>query len=219
VLSFNVYNGRVDAAALAQIIQDRSPDLVALPEAGQGFRERLDHELVAQGYHSWSSRPAGESDVDSVTALAAPWLGVVDVEVGTHMRYPYLVISGGSLGRVRFVAFHAVAPVRGATDQWRHDLSLLPQWCDSSTPSIVAGDFNATLDHSVLRDSVRGCSDAAARRGRGLVGTWPSRWPRWLAAPIDHVLGTAGIEALEVDVLDVPGSDHRALFARLRVPH
>jgi endonuclease/exonuclease/phosphatase (EEP) superfamily protein YafD len=50
VLSFNVYNGRVDAAALAQIIRDRSPDLVALPEAGQGFRERLDHELVAQRY-------------------------------------------------------------------------------------------------------------------------------------------------------------------------
>ncbi|MGH3783192.1 MAG: endonuclease/exonuclease/phosphatase family protein [Pseudonocardiaceae bacterium] len=82
----------------------------------------------------------------------------------------------------------------------------------------MAGDFNATLHHSVLRDNVNGCSNAAACRGQGLVSNWPATWPRWFAAPIDHILATDGIHARDVEVLDIPGSDHRAIFARLRLP-
>lgn len=218
VLLFNVYDGRADAAVLAQVIRDRRPDLVALPEAGQDFRARIDHELAGQGYRSWSSRGPGEPDIDSVTALAAPSAGAVHVELGAQTLFPYLELSGGGLGRLKFVAFHAAAPVSGRMAQWRHDLGLLPSWCSSSGHAIVAGDLNATLDQSVLRDNATGCSDAAARRGQGLVGTWPSTWPHWLAVPIDHVLATAGIDTRDVDVLDIPGSDHRAIFARLRLP-
>lgn len=52
ILLFNAYHGRADAVALAQVIRDRSPDLVALPETGQGFRAQVDHELAGQGYRS-----------------------------------------------------------------------------------------------------------------------------------------------------------------------
>jgi endonuclease/exonuclease/phosphatase (EEP) superfamily protein YafD len=217
VLSFNVYDGRANAAVLAQMIRDRRPDLVALPEAGEGFRLRLDQQLLAQGYRSWSSRGPGEPDVDSVTVLAAPSVGAVHVRVGTETPFPYIELGGGTLGGLRFVAFHAMAPVRGATDQWRHDIGLLPQWCRSSAPAIVAGDLNATLYHSVLRDNASGCVDSASRRGKGLIGTWPSTWPRWLAVPIDHILVTCGIDATGVHVLDMPGSDHRAIFASIRI--
>ena len=40
-----------------------------------------------------------------------------------------------------------------------------------------------------------GCVDAAEQTGEGLVGTWPTRWPRWLGPQIDHVLVTGGITA------------------------
>lgn len=70
-------------------------------------------------------------------------------------------MSGGGLGRLEFVAFHAAAPVADLTDRRRRDLGLLRQWCLSGH-AIVAGGLNATLDHSVLRDNVSGCSDAAS---------------------------------------------------------
>ena len=35
---------------------------------------------------------------------------------------------------------------------------------------IVAGDFNATLDHSVFRTAMTGCADAAERTGDGPGG-------------------------------------------------
>ena len=88
-----------------------------------------------------------------------------------------------------------------------------------STAAIVAGDLNATLDHSALRAGMAGCSDAAAQRGAGLVPTWsPSARTRPLGPRIDHVLVTAGIGAETFTVHELVGSDHRAILTRLRVP-
>jgi endonuclease/exonuclease/phosphatase (EEP) superfamily protein YafD len=83
---------------------------------------------------------------------------------------------------------------------------------------IVAGDFNATLDHSVFRSAIAGCADAAEQAGEGLTATWSTRWPRWLGPQIDHVLVTGGITTETLSVHDVPGSDHRAVLTRLRLP-
>jgi len=54
--------------------------------------------------------------------------------------------------------------------------------------------------------------DAAAERGRGLVATWRSDLPRWFGLQIDHVFTTGGIQLTSLQVLDIPGSDHRALL-------
>ena len=59
-----------------------------------------------------------------------------------------------------------------------------------------------------LRDNASGCMDAADRRGQGMVGTWPSTWPRWLAFPIDHVLATAGIDARDAGVARLRARDY-----------
>jgi endonuclease/exonuclease/phosphatase (EEP) superfamily protein YafD len=83
---------------------------------------------------------------------------------------------------------------------------------------VLAGDFNATLDHSAFRAATEGCTDAGAERGQGLVPTWPTRTPGWLGVQIDHVLSTGGIHAESFAVYPLPGSDHRAILARLRVP-
>jgi endonuclease/exonuclease/phosphatase (EEP) superfamily protein YafD len=65
---------------------------------------------------------------------------------------------------------------------------------------------------------VTGCADATERTGEGLVATWPTRFPRWFGVQIDHVLVTGGITAETTTVHDIPGSDHRAIVTRLRLP-
>lgn len=60
------------------------------------------------------------------------------------------------------------------------------------------------------------CADAAAQTGDGLAGTWPSRIPAYLGAQIDRVLYPADrMRAVRTDVVDLPGSDHRAVVTRL----
>lgn len=217
VLAFNVYEGRADPAAVAAAIRAERPDLVALPEAGARYAGRIEALVGPLGYRAQASTSPRVRDVDGVTVLVAPRLGAVDITIGDDMTVPDLQVSGGALGAVRFVAVHPRSPRLSRADEWRDDVARLATWCAGPAPTVVAGDLNATLDHSVLREATRGCGDAAVRRGQGLTPTW-GPWGRTLGPQIDHVLATAGIEAESVRFLTLPGSDHRAVLARLALP-
>jgi endonuclease/exonuclease/phosphatase (EEP) superfamily protein YafD len=219
VLSFNTFKGGADPAALAAIIAAQQPDLVSLPEAGVRFAAELGPLVEPLGYRLETSRDRG-ADVDTVTALVSNRLGDVTFRVGREAKaFPYLEVTGGALGPLRFVASHAAGPTPGDVGRWVSDLKLLQQWCAGSTPAIIAGDFNATLDHSAFRAGMAGCSDAADQRGDGLIPTWsPTPGTRFFGPQIDHVLATPGIQAETFAVLDSPGSDHRPILTRLRLP-
>jgi endonuclease/exonuclease/phosphatase (EEP) superfamily protein YafD len=217
VLSFNTYEGTADVDALAALITTTRPDLIALPESARRFSDKL--APLVPGYRFAPSGDRGR-DVNGVTAAVRADLGDVAVQVDRTTNFPSVQLSGAGLGSLRFVAFHSVAPTRGEIPQWIHDLSSLGRWCDDrgGGPVIIAGDFNATLDHSVFRSATQGCTDAAERTGEGLVGTWPTRVPRWMGTQIDHVIFARGVAAETLSVHDIPGSDHRALVTRLRLP-
>lgn len=219
VLAFNVYEGNADPAEVATLIAAQQPDLVSLSEAGEPYLRGLTPLVEPLGYRIAVSTEAS-TDVAGVTALVSNRLGEVTFRVGDETAsFPYLEVTGGGLGELRFVAYHASAPVGRQLPRWRADLALLSQWCAGPTPAIVAGDFNATLDHSALRAGMAGCNDAAAQRGTGLEPTWsPTERTQVLGPQIDHVIGTQGIEAETFSVHDVTGSDHRAVVTRLRVP-
>jgi endonuclease/exonuclease/phosphatase (EEP) superfamily protein YafD len=220
VLSFNTYEGRADVNALADLIRTANPDIVALPEAGPRFASKLAPLVEPLGYRLRSSTSGRTPDVQGVTAAVAARLGDVNFTIGHNTSsFPDVQISGGTLGALRVIAFHSVAPVPGAVPDWRDDMSLLPTWCAGSTPAIVAGDFNATLDHSLLRAGMAGCGDAASQRGDGLLPTWgPTPRTRVVGPQIDHVLATKGIEASSFRVVDLPGSDHHAILTTLQLP-
>ncbi len=217
VLAFNALDGQADVGAVAALVRSSRPDLIALSESAGRYRDRL--APLLPGYRFALSHERGD-DLQAVTAVVRADLGDTTARVDRSTTFPSVELTGGGLGDLRFVAFHSVAPRIGDTAGWRADLATLDRWCADrgSGPTIVAGDFNATLDHSVFRDGMTGCADAAERTGAGLVGTWPSRAPRWLGPQIDHVLITGGITAEATSVHDVLGSDHRAVVTRLRLP-
>jgi len=123
---------------------------------------------------------------------------------------------------VELACIHAAPPrppwSPGATARWRSQLSALPAPGDG--PRILAGDFNATLDHAQFRRLLRrGYVDAASQAGNGLSPTWgpqPGRRPALFT--IDHVLIDPSCAALTTSAHWLTGSDHRALYAELRLP-
>jgi len=219
VLAFNTYFGEADPAELAALITAERPDLVSISEAGAPFRAKLMPLVESQGYRSNVSSESG-ADVDGVVALVSDRLGDVRFTGGEGSAHPpYLEITGGGLGEVTFVAFHAAAPTYYRFPQWRDDMARLATWCAGGSPAIVAGDLNATLDHSLLREGMVGCTDAAEQRGQGLLSTWsPTEGTRLFGPQIDHVLSTAGIDAETFSVHEIAGSDHRAILTTVRVP-
>ena len=123
---------------------------------------------------------------------------------------------------VQLACIHAAPPKPpwspGATARWRSQLAALP--APGEGPRILAGDFNATLDHAQFRRLLRsGWADAASQAGHGLSPTWgprPGRRPALLA--INHVLIDRRCAVLTTSTHWLAGSDHRALYAELRLP-
>jgi endonuclease/exonuclease/phosphatase (EEP) superfamily protein YafD len=220
VLGANVWMGRADPVALAATIVAERPDVVVLPEAGDRFRKRLLDGL--DGYRAWSSAPyrsgveaAGADDGPCLTLLTAAGLGEVDVAVAsTDTRSGWVVVSGGGLGAVRVLGVHPAVLLPSSTPDWARELALLAPWlADPARPTVVVGDLNATLEHGPLQRAL-GSARPATRR---VPATWPSWWRRAAGVTIDHVLVAGPVGVRSVEVLDVAGTDHRAVLARLLV--
>jgi endonuclease/exonuclease/phosphatase (EEP) superfamily protein YafD len=123
---------------------------------------------------------------------------------------------------VQLVCVHPHPPYppwsAAAVPRWRRELAALPS--PGSDPVILAGDFNATADHARFRALLRlGYRDAASQAGRGLTPTWGPRLGRRPdVLTFDHVLAGPRCAVLRVSVHALARSDHRALFAELRLP-
>lgn len=219
ILSANVLKGNADAGALAAVVMRERPDLVVLPEAGPDYRDKLMPLLGESGYRSWTSSLIDRRDSRGVTLLAAPRAGDLHVRPGTGMRMRHIEVSGGVLGLRQLYAVHTSAPTRRRFARaWCRELDLIRSWTSGPIAPLVVGDLNATLDHSRLRAALGGCHSAAAGTGRGLVGTYPSSAPRACGIQIDHVLVPDGTVTGRFDVVDLPGTDHRAVLTTVHLP-
>jgi len=120
------------------------------------------------------------------------------------------------------VAVESVHPcpplVHTIDDCWERGLRAEPPATVDGQVRILLGDYNATLDHAVLRQLLKtGYRDAADVAGAGLRATWPydKLFPR---VTIDHVLADRRVGVRDVRVHPLPGGDHRAVFADLVLP-
>jgi endonuclease/exonuclease/phosphatase (EEP) superfamily protein YafD len=123
------------------------------------------------------------------------------------------------------VAVHTSQPV-GWIDTWRADHRAL-LWNTTLAlkkgPLVMAGDFNATLDHRPMRMLLDlGLSDAARQSNAGWQPTWPGDPDVERALPfglgavaIDHVLVSKQFSAISTSTERIDRTDHRALLARL----
>ena len=137
--------------------------------------------------------------------------------------YPALRVDVAAPGgAVTVVAVHTLQPLADV-DVLRRQLRALDRLQVSirreGREVVLAGDFNATAQHRGFRRLLdHGLRDAHRERGRGWVRTWPAdRWHPPFAA-LDHVLVSDGIAVEGVGSAPIPGSDHRAVTARLALP-
>jgi endonuclease/exonuclease/phosphatase family metal-dependent hydrolase len=150
------------------------------------------------------------------TRLGATAVGAVPGEY----EQPTAVLQAPGAQPIELTAVHTAPPAASPrwVRAWTGDLAALPA-PDAGVLRVLAGDFNATLDHAALRAVLaRGWTDAALLAGRGLSWTWrPLRLP-WPRLTLDHVLVDPRISVAGVQLVHVSGSDHRALVVDLVLP-
>ncbi|GAB3631075.1 endonuclease/exonuclease/phosphatase family protein [Microbacterium sp. AGC85] len=229
VLTWNTAGEAVSAETVADAIVSQEVDVVTLPETAESVGERIAVMLREQGRPMWVHHvqfgdvPNGPQAWET-TILISPELGDYSVigssEDGTSntSSLPSAVVMPVNGTGPTIVAVHAVAPRIDAMQRWQSDLQWIADQCPTGD-FILAGDFNATIDHMAALGVDGGdmgyCRDAATRTGTGVTGTWPESFPELLGAPIDHVMASQNWEPTGSLVLDAAGSDHRALVVQL----
>jgi len=193
------------------------PDVLAVQELTPSLARDLDAaglaDLMPERVVESQERSAGIGLYARIPLRPGPITG--------RLRNPLAVATARPPGgpAVELMAVHVTPPYRHQVTGWRADLRSVPRATPEGRLRILAGDFNATLDHAELRDLLgSGYEDAAAEVGAGLRATWPN--DRRLPPPvtIDHVLADERAGVREFSVHPIPGTDHRAVFAELVLP-
>jgi endonuclease/exonuclease/phosphatase (EEP) superfamily protein YafD len=216
VQAANMKLGQGDPEALVGLVRQHDVDVLSVEELtpklahrldAAGMREVLPHRELATGESSQGS--------GLYSRLPLAHASVTEPDRGFPLITAQPVVSGAA--PVLASSVHTTPPTV-ATDAWSRDLDRLPP-AGQGPIRILLGDFNATLDQSEFRDLVgRGYADAGATLGSGLVPTWPANRRIPPLVTIDHVLADQRIGIRDYAVDDLPGSDHRAVYAELSLP-
>jgi len=226
VLAWNTLGDAPGAKAIAQLALDSGADVVSLPETTKATGQAVADAMTAGGREMQAFTIAFDqvSKARSTTLLISADLGayVVDEAEPNSAVLPTVIARPVSGTGPTIMAVHLVAPIPGEMAHWSDDLAWLSSAC-SEPSTIIAGDFNSTLDHFSGLATADGatlghCIDAAAASDNAGVGTWPTALPTLLGSPIDHVMATPNWRVTGMRVIenyDTYGSDHRPVLAQL----
>lgn len=220
VLVWNAQGGATSPADVAALVVEVQADVVSLPEMDEDAAAEVSRLIALEGMHLTpaSTRTVAGSLEESwipTSLLVADGLGSykLDDAAGSTPGLPSGVWRPADGDGPVIVAAHPAAPLPESMDDWRAGLQWVAEQCSTlGSDVIVAGDFNATVDHLDLGD----CQDAAVEAAAAATGTWPSTVPAWPASPIDHVLaGPAWDDARVMEPSASGGTDHRPIVAVL----
>jgi len=216
VIAANVHHGTADPDALVELVDRFHPDLLSIEE----LTPRFDRELAAAGMRA--QLPHAVLETRRGTSGAGLYSSLDMRQLPTPARFFFRMPRGELTlpdGRpLRVVGVHPYPPQPNRTAEWEEALASLPSG-GRGVPWLLAGDFNATLDQSQLRDLLdRGYRDAGEVAGRGLEPTFPAEGHLIPPVTIDHVLADNRFGVVAYSVEDLPGSDHRAVRAEVVPP-
>lgn len=231
VLSWNTLGDAPGAEEIAKLALEQDADILTLPETTEKTGVAIAEAMRVGGRPMWVHTVAFDlvSKARSTTLLISPELGGYEVTSaagsgppGNTNVLPTVVAAPTDGKGPTVIAVHAVSPIQFEMSNWRSDLDWLAAQC-TGDDIIMAGDFNATIDHMAGRAPVDpavlgDCRDAALSAGSAAVGTWPASAPMLLGSPIDHVLTTPNWQVDSMSVIgsrDASGSDHRPIVATL----
>ncbi len=217
IMAANLFNGRADPGTLVDLVRSQHVDLLVLPELTPAAMAALDEEGLGDLLPNrvLDARVGG----DGVGVLAKYPLRKIVLMPESTLGQLSTVVDVPGADEIEVAAIHIRPPTSAAAvPVWRNELGALPHPDVDERTRILAGDFNATLDHAAFRELLdRGYVDAAEEAGEGLSPTW-SDWPLGPPITIDHFLADARSAIVSYAVFDLPGSDHNAILSEIVLP-
>lgn len=224
VMAINAELGRADAEGIVGLVREQQVDLLVVAEYTRELADRLSAAGLSGLLPHQVAHPGDRAGGAAVFSSFA--LREVGVVPDTPFSMPVVGVDLSTAGQeaaLRVVAVHTLAPVGEGLAQWRRDLSALDRIDAGSGPLLLAGDFNATLDHREFRELLAGGSgapplvDVSAAVGSRLVPTWPMRGYYLPGVTLDHLVTSPDIRGTDYSVRRVADTDHAAVLATLEI--
>ena len=216
IISSNLEFGGADATALAEQVKAREADALVITEV----TPQALHTIEGTEIGTLLPHRAGQADLAAAGTVVLSRYPVTQISRGSGTFSQPLMSLATEKGEVLVKAVHPMPPTSPLT--WHKELknldaALADLVATDPRPVIVAGDFNATEDHTVFRPLTDTLVDAHRAAGAGWVRTWPQGMAIPAFAHIDHVL-THGLDVVDAGSFELPGTDHSAVWARLSLP-
>lgn len=213
LLHSNILAGNRDVGPLLRHVEREAPDILFIQELThdhvrllEPLSARFPYRLLAPrddpfGIGAWSVRPFTRADILETAPRGLPSLRIEIDQDGVPMT---------------IFSTHPVTPIGrdGFADRNRQLAAIAAAVNETRGPTIVTGDLNTTPwgAHYRVFERTTGLSNAQA--GHGIKPSWPLFLPVGMI-PIDHVLLSEDLAAVEVRTLSSVGSDHLPLLVRV----
>jgi endonuclease/exonuclease/phosphatase family metal-dependent hydrolase len=218
-MSANLQYGRGNAQSLVTAVREQRVDVLVLLEITPDAVDRLS----AAGLSSLLPDSVGRSRQDAGGTIIRSRLPLTLVAESNGLAssgaFDQPVVSvHRKEGDVMLRAVHSLPPGLSRAADWRSGLDDLQSWRErqpNDRPLVMTGDFNSSQSHPAFRHIATSMTDAGWAAGSGWVQTWPleSRVPPFVV--LDHVL-VRDLAVVDAGTATIPGTDHRAVWARLR---
>lgn len=219
VMSSNMKIGAADPNAIIALVRSHHIDLLAVEE----FTPEADDRLAAAGLAAllpFSATSPIEGAAGSAIYSRYPLsdTGYRPLADGFGQEFATVTVPGALPLVVE--AVHTRAPnLPSSNAGWAKSIEQQPRATPKGAVRLLAGDFNATLDHSRLRTLLdTGYVDVASQLGDGLTTTWPFDGRLIPAITLDHFFADPRIGSVSFGASVVRGTDHKAIFAVITLP-
>lgn len=215
IMSANVLSTNPNHEGMAETIAKGNPHVVAIIEASPEIAEYFEASAADYPYRHFHA----QKDNFGIGIMSRVPLGKVETLQSEPFGIPSYRISFEHENKTyQLITTHPIPPI-GSTKTLNRDIQLL-QMSESFTQSenrILMGDFNMTPWSPRFQKILTQGNLVDSGTGFGLNPTW-TVFPTLLGGiRIDHILVGPAIKINNHQILEIPGSDHRAVMIDIEI--
>jgi len=213
LLHANVLSNNDKYQNLIDLVDAEQPDMIFLQEVTDDWVAGL--ASLQKNYPFTYAEPrTGNFGIAVYSRIPFDSIKHVD---SPPLNYP-TIIATATVGseKLTLISTHPTIPLGKSQFSARNQQleSIVDLVQAATTPVVVLGDLNATVWDRHLVNVIRSSGLSSARRGFGVLPTWPTYMPIAMI-PIDHAMVSEGIAVTDMTTAKSIGSDHLPLIVTL----